>query len=141
MRGGALFALAAASLVAPPAVAEGALSEAPAGQVETLTAAELAGLLEAGGAVLIDVRSPAEFAGPRLPGALNAPVEQFDPAMVPQDRARETILYCRSDRRSAIAASALAVHWGQRVRHLQGGITAWQEAGLPVIEGEGQAPS
>ena len=95
------------------------------GSVETIEAADLAALIEAGEAIVIDVRTPEEFAAGRLPGALNAPVETFDPAAIPMEDGRETILYCRSGKRSARAAEMLAKHTGARVRHLEGGIEAW----------------
>ena len=101
--------------------------------VETLPAAELAALVAAGDAIVIDVRTPAEFAESRLPGALNAPLGTFDPATIPMDAERETILYCGSSRRSGIAATALSEYLRTTVRHLQGGIQAWNEAGLETI--------
>ncbi|XUU60997.1 rhodanese-like domain-containing protein [Erythrobacter sp. HA6-11] len=100
--------------------------------VETLPAKELASLIEAGEVVLIDVRTPTEFASGRLSGALNAPVGSFDAGAIPRDATRETILYCRSSGRSKRAAEMLAAEWGTQVRHLEGGILAWREAELPV---------
>ena len=102
-------------------------------EVALISAADLAALLEQGKVILIDVRTPAEFAEARLHGALNAPLQTFDPAMIPQEEGRETILYCRSSGRSGQAAKILADHLGKRVRHMEGGIIAWQEAGLPTI--------
>ncbi|MDE1467203.1 rhodanese-like domain-containing protein [Aurantiacibacter sp. D1-12] len=108
-------------------------SVAQAAAVETLDAIELMGLIEHGEVVLVDVRTPAEFGEGRLPGSLNAPVETFDPASIPMEAERETILYCRSAGRSARAAQMLAEHSGGTVRHLEGGIIAWGEAGGEVI--------
>ena len=101
--------------------------------VETLTATELAALLKQGKVVLVDVRTPAEFDEARLHGSLNAPIQTFDPASIPMEAERETILYCRSSGRSGRAAKILADHIGGKVRHLEGGIIAWNEAGLPTI--------
>jgi rhodanese-related sulfurtransferase len=107
-------------------------SEAGA-HVETITAAELSAMLAAGQVVLVDVRTPAEFAEARLAGALNAPLSTFEPASIPQEAGRETILMCRTSRRSAQAADMLSRHLNRRVRHLEGGIVAWQAAGLPTV--------
>ena len=101
--------------------------------VETISAADLAAMLEAGEAVLVDVRTPEEFAELRLAGALNAPLSTFDPASMPIEDGRETILYCRSSRRSGQAAEMLSQHIGGTVRHLEGGIEAWQKAGLDTV--------
>lgn len=90
-------------------------------------------MLARGDVVLVDVRTPEEFGAGRLPGALNAPVETFDAASIPIEETRETILYCRSARRSEQAAQMLAEHTGGTVRHLAGGIIAWEEADGDVI--------
>ena len=105
------------------------------GEVQTLDVDELARMVAQDEAVLVDVRTPEEFAEGHLEGAINLPVETFDPAKVPQAAdGREVILYCRSDRRSGIAAEQLAEARGTTVRHLDGGILAWEEAGQPVTE-------
>ena len=101
--------------------------------VETLDSAELMAMIERGEVVLVDVRTPAEFAEGRLPGSLNAPIQTFDAASIPMEADRETILYCRSSGRSGRAAQMLAEHTGGTVRHLEGGIIAWETAGGEVI--------
>ncbi|MEO9462180.1 MAG: rhodanese-like domain-containing protein [Marinomonas sp.] len=99
--------------------------------VETLPTGELAGLIAQGKVVLIDVRTPKEFEGGRIAGALNAPVGSFDASAIPRDATRETILYCRSSGRSKRAADMLAAQWNTKVRHLEGGMIAWEKAGQP----------
>ncbi len=101
-------------------------------EVETLPASELAALIASGQVVLIDVRTPDEYEGGRIASALNAPVQTFDAAAIPRDATRETILYCRSSGRSKRAADMLAAEWGTKVRHLEGGIIAWQDEGLAI---------
>jgi rhodanese-related sulfurtransferase len=51
---------------------------------------------------------------------------EFDPD-------RTTILYCASGRRSALAAVVLGQLGYRDVAHLQGGLDAWKQAGLPVV--------
>ena len=131
------FALGLASVVTLAGCAtsrELATAPAPTGPVvETITAAQLAEMLAEGRVVLVDVRTPAEFAEVRLAGALNAPLSTFTPASIPQEERRETILMCRTSRRSAQAADMLSRFTNGRVRHLAGGIIAWQQAGLPTV--------
>ncbi|MXP47521.1 hypothetical protein GRI43_09030 [Altererythrobacter luteolus] len=102
------------------------------GQVLTLDAAALAGKLEAGTVHLIDVRTAEEFADSHIAGAVNIPLAQFDPKALTNSDGDEVILYCRTDRRSGIAASELAEHTGRDAVHLDGGIIGWEEAGMPV---------
>lgn len=63
----------------------------------------------AAGAKLFDVRTPEEFAGGHLPGAVNLPYDQIAAraAELPSDKSERVILYCRSGRRSGIALETL----------------------------------
>jgi rhodanese-related sulfurtransferase len=81
--------------------------------------------LIAAGARLLDVRSPGEYAGGHLPGAVNLPVQELDRRLAeagPRDG--ELVLYCRSGHRSARAAEILRAHGFTRVHNL-GPMTAW----------------
>lgn len=110
-------------------------AEAVSGKVTTLDAAELEAMIAQDEAILVDVRTPEEFVAGHLEGAINLPVETFEPGEVPiAGEGKEVILYCRSDRRSGIAAEQLAEARGTTVRHLDGGILAWEDAGNPVTE-------
>ncbi|MDG5746675.1 rhodanese-like domain-containing protein [Qipengyuania sp. XHP0207] len=103
--------------------------------VLTIEPSALSTRLEAGEAIqLIDVRTPEEFAQGHIAGAINVPLDEFDPAALPDPQGAERVLYCRSDRRSGIAAEKLADASGRNAVHLEGGILAWDAAGLPVIE-------
>ena len=111
------------------------------GQVENLPPAAVAGELDAGGVVLVDVREPAERDDQGvITGAVHVPrgmLEFFaDPSspahlseLVPE---RRVILHCASGGRSALAAATLAAMGYRDVAHLDGGLAAWREAGLPV---------
>lgn len=91
---------------------------------------------DAAGAVLIDVREPAEYAEGRLAGAVNLPrgVLEFKidahPALAARDR--PLVVYCLTGGRAALAADALQRMGFHDVCSLAGGITAWRQAGLPV---------
>ena len=81
--------------------------------------------LVAAGARLLDVRSPEEYAGSHLPGAVNIPVQELDRRLAevgPRDA--ELILYCRSGSRSARATELLRRHGFSKVHNL-GPMTAW----------------
>lgn len=102
-------------------------------QVVTVDAAELAARLGAGEVQLIDVRTPEEFAQGHIAGAVNMPLDGFDPAALPATAdGVETVLYCRSGRRSEAAGKLLSEHSGVPATHLEGGILAWEAAGQPV---------
>jgi sulfur-carrier protein adenylyltransferase/sulfurtransferase len=92
------------------------------------------------GATLIDVREPHEWQISRLEGATLIPqgevVEKIEEAA--PDRSGRVLLYCATGNRSARAADAIASELGyENAASIAGGITAWQETGLPVVEPEG----
>ncbi len=81
--------------------------------------------LVAAGARLVDVRSPEEYAGGHLPGAVNVPVQELDRRLAevgPPDH--ELVVYCRSGHRSTRAAEILRQHGFTKVHNL-GPMTAW----------------
>ena len=106
---------------------------AEASAVKTIDVAALAAMQAAGTVQLIDVRTPEEFAEGHIEGAVNMPVETFDAAAIEHIAGKQTILYCRSGRRSEHAAEMLAAKDGSAT-HLDGGILAWEEAGQPTAE-------
>jgi rhodanese-related sulfurtransferase len=103
--------------------------------------------LQAGGAPVIDVREPAEFAAGHIPGAVNIPrgVLEFevdghpavnctrDPALAHRDQ--PVVVYCRSGGRSALAAEALLRLGFAAPLSLAGGFMAWVEQGGAAAPG------
>jgi phage shock protein E len=80
--------------------------------------------LVAAGAVLLDVRSPEEYAERHLPGALNIPVQALAGRTAELGApTRPVVVYCRSGMRSARAAGLLA-RAGFTVHDL-GGMGKW----------------
>lgn len=102
-------------------------------QVDTIDASSLAERVAAGDARLVDVRTPEEFAEGHIAGAVNMPVESFDPAQLADADPAKVVLYCRSGRRSQAAAKKLAAATGKPAVHLDGGILAWEAADLKVV--------
>jgi rhodanese-related sulfurtransferase len=76
--------------------------------VSKVDAAAAVGML--GGRVVIDVRTPAEYASGHLAGAQNIDVEaaDFGTRIAALDKGGAYLVYCRSGRRSAIAAGQMA---------------------------------
>ena len=97
-------------------------------------------LIEAGEAVLIDVREPDEFAAARVDGAILAPLSQMPQAWLGLDLPahKTVIVMCRVGGRSGRVCEAFGPEGpdGQPVVNMDGGILAWRAAGLPVTEGD-----
>lgn len=92
-------------------------------------------IVEDGNAVILDVRTPEEFAGGHLPGAININVESSDFAtkVAGLDESTETLVYCRTGNRSGVATDAMADLGFTDMSDLQGGIEAWAAAGEQVV--------
>ena len=105
-----------------------------AGKIElmSLEPVEVEKLSKEGKIRLIDVRSDEEIAEGIIPGAEHIALDKLDPAKLDLSDGREPVFYCRTDRRSEIAAEKYAKATGKKATHLKGGITAWEEAKLPV---------
>jgi rhodanese-related sulfurtransferase len=89
---------------------------------------------------VLDVRSPEEFAAGHVPGAVNIPHDQVASRLAEIPKDKEVVLYCRSGRRSGLAAEALEANGYKDLRLMQGDMPGWEKAGLPV-EGAGQKPA
>jgi molybdopterin/thiamine biosynthesis adenylyltransferase/rhodanese-related sulfurtransferase len=98
--------------------------------------------IERGDAALVDVRERHEWDESHLEGATLVPeltVADRIGEVVP-DHSQRVLLYCRTDNRSARAADLLRDLGYEDVVYVEGGIVAWEEAGLPVADVSGLTP-
>ena len=119
------------------------IAEAKA-RIENLSPAAVAAELESGEVLLVDIREAEERAQHGgIPGAIHTARGMLEfyadptsayyrPAFDPGSR---IILYCASGGRSALAADMLQLLGYDRIAHLDGGLRAWHDAGLPVVTG------
>jgi rhodanese-related sulfurtransferase len=77
--------------------------------------------------LLLDVRSPGEYAADAIEGSRLLPVQELSLRVRELPRDKEIIVYCRVGNRSAFAASYLS-RLGYTVKNLEGGILAWNMA-------------
>lgn len=90
-------------------------------------------------AVLVDIREPDEFARRRARGALSRPLSDLAAKGLGLPDAREVIFTCRSGQRTGANGAQLAAACGARAFVLEGGLDAWDTAGLP-LEVDAKAP-
>lgn len=101
------------------------------------------GMMQEGDPYVLDVRTVGEYRDGHIPETDEViPVEdpnelETEYRRVPEDR--DVIVYCRTGRRSAIAAEFLAEKGYDRVYNVEGGITRWRSENLPVTGGTGLA--
>jgi molybdopterin/thiamine biosynthesis adenylyltransferase len=120
-------------------------------RIEQVTVEEAANELASGDAVLIDTRDAInrqeirvegdEFA-PAGNGGIESHTDEFGDrvAELAGGRDKRVVLYCNVGNRSAVAADALIREHGfEDVASVEGGIAAWETAGLPVVVPEGMS--
>jgi rhodanese-related sulfurtransferase len=100
------------------------------------TALQVTQLINRGKTTLVDVRNADEFAAGHLRDAKNIPLADLSGRIGELDKAknRTVVVLCQSGARSDKAARQLAAAGFEDVYSLDGGIAAWQAAGLPVTK-------
>ena len=102
-------------------------------KVTSISAVELQERRGSGAApVVIDVRTPNEYASGHIPGAVNIPFDQVAQRISEIDAPHGVALYCMIGPRARKGESALLAAGYEKIFHLEGGFAAWQAAGLPV---------
>jgi rhodanese-related sulfurtransferase len=121
--------------------------------VPSVSATDAAALLDAAGEpaagpapLLVDVRERDEFETIRVPGAFLLPISEFAARIGELPTDRPLLVMCHLGSRSASATMFLRSQGRTDVTNVQGGIDAWERAGLPVrrgtpAPGEGELPA
>ncbi len=83
--------------------------------------------------IVIDVRTPDEFAACHIPGAINIPLEQMRRQLHLLSRERPIVAYCRSTYWGLSYKATKLLRDNQfEVRRLLGGLPTWKAARYPV---------
>ena len=92
-------------------------------------------ILNQHGALLLDVREPAEYSAGHAPNAKLIPLGQINSRLNELDAYKDKpiVVMCRSGRRSAQAVSMLQNAGYTHVSNVKGGILEWESRGLEVI--------
>ena len=90
-------------------------------------------MLDRGEIVLIDVRTPNEYAFEHVRGAMLFPMSSFDVANLPEQGKKRLVFHCGSGVRSRKIAERCEAGGIDRIAHMEGGFGAWKSAGLPFI--------
>ncbi|MBU4187545.1 MAG: rhodanese-like domain-containing protein [Propionicimonas sp.] len=101
----------------------------------SLAAADFAAAAKMPNTVLVDVRTPEEYASGHLAGATLIDVEAADFAtkVAALDPTKTYAVYCRSANRSKVAMTVMQRAGIAGVFDLAGGITSWKSAGGEVV--------
>ena len=113
----------------------GCKSNASAVKAPVITAEEAKAMMDKGNVTVVDVRTAEEYAGAHIPGAILVPLDSIAEGQMPEalpDKDATLLIYCRSGRRSNIAANTLAAT-GYTAVYDFGGINDWP---YDTVEGE-----
>jgi len=114
------------------------VSCAPVATQQTTSVAKASKLIATNSELqVLDVRRPDEYKSGHLANATLVTWGEKDfekQALAKISKDKPVLVYCRSGRRSTAATEALTGLGYTKVHNLEGGITAWQAAGKPVIK-------
>lgn len=108
----------------------------PEGTFSNLNAEEFDQLIRNEGVLVLDVRTPEEYAEGHIANSINIDINEKNFREEVERRIskdHKVAVYCRSGRRSANACS-LMTEWGYTAFNLNGGIISWKENGKPMTK-------
>ena len=120
-----------ASTVSSEAIA-GQKVAVPGGEYTNISVSDLQEMLKNKDFVFVNVHIPFEGDIPNTD--LSIPYNEIDQNLdqLPAEKDARIVLYCRSDRMSTIASETLAGLGYTNVANLEGGMVAWEQAGLQI---------
>jgi rhodanese-related sulfurtransferase len=118
------------SAVAMPVMGGSAVTNVSVGKAQTLLK-ERAGKADF---VILDVRTPEEFAEGHIDGAVNLDVQarDFEKKLRVLDRKKSYLVYCRTGNRSRKATVAMEALGFRSIFHMTEGIVRWKQQNLPL---------
>lgn len=114
-----------------------AVDDANLPAVQNISVAEAKALIDRNAVsadlIILDVRTPSEYAQGHIPGAVNLDYyASFEASLSAFDKTKTYLVYCRTGNRSASAARLMLDNGFAAIYNMQGGINAWISGGLPL---------
>lgn len=110
------------------------------GQVsyENVDASTFSNLIEQGGGLLLDVRTPGEYSRGHIAGSTL--IDIADPGAANKinmlQKNKPVYVYCLTGSRSQVVANYMVQNGFDKVYNLQRGIVEWHQMSLPIVQGE-----
>jgi len=105
-------------------------------QAKSLSTAEAIDMINHDDAVIIDLREPDAFRAGHVVNAMRVAADDFNQKRMDKYKTKPLILVCAKGVQSANLATQLRTQGFMQTMFLSGGITAWQEANLPLVKGK-----
>lgn len=102
--------------------------------VQYLSAVEFQKLTLSSKNILVDIRTPEEYASGHIRNAalINLHADDFAKNISQLNKAKTILIYCRSGRRTELGKEELQRQGFKNIGILKGGINAWNDANLPL---------
>jgi phage shock protein E len=96
---------------------------------------QAAGMIARGDVVVLDIRTPREYAAGHIAGAtnLNYRADDFADRLAALDRDREYVMHCATGGRSARALEVFKEQGFRNVHHLRAGFEGWKAGGYEIM--------
>lgn len=101
--------------------------------LDVFTPAEVKEMFDRNEIVLVDVRTPNEYAFEHIAGAMLFPMSSFDAEKLPTQDSKRLVFHCGSGMRSKAIVERCTTHGVTKLAHMEGGFGAWKQAGLPFL--------
>lgn len=107
--------------------------------VQNLTALECFEIIEGveeGDVIILDIRTPGEYEGGRIPGAINLDYlsPEFRNNLKKLDSEKTYLIYCRTGGRSGRSLAVFEEEGFTKIYHMNRGIAEWLRENLPLEE-------
>jgi rhodanese-related sulfurtransferase len=113
---------------------DAAEANAPEKGIQHVDAKQAQKLIAEKKVIVLDIRKPSEFSAGRIAGAKNIDFLEpdFEKRIDELDKSKSYLVHCASGGRSTHSLLLFKKHEFQSIYHLDGGIKAWEKAGLPI---------
>lgn len=115
--------------------ADSAPVSSAAGEIKQITVADAKQAVDAKDVQFIDVRTPGEYSGGHAPKASNFPLDVLESDLTKLDKNKPVYVICQTGRRSQKGSEILQKAGFTQIYNINGGTSAWVEAGFPIVKG------
>ena len=111
-----------------------ACSSSSTATIINMDVSEFADVVATQDVVILDVRTPAEFAAGRIANSINIDAESgnFEAEIQALDKTKTYAVYCQSGRRSGIATEVMAAAGFTSLYNMNGGTIDWTNSGFAL---------
>ena len=108
------------------------VNETAANDIKQISVAETQTAVKSKDAQFIDVRTDAEYKSGHASQTVNLPLDSLEKDLAKLDKEKPVYVICQTGRRSQKGAELLQKNGFKEIYNVEGGTTAWTNAGLPL---------